>query len=237
MSQATLDRGAARPSHRIPPPTGEREPLKANVFERMQSANTELVPIFPYYGHGAFVPCGALFKGEPGLDMGHFFHNNTVDEVVCVFGGNNAMLQTGQVIATPKLHGVNTFLKKPQDPESFLVIAITQRQSDDGDQREALLFRCAKCHEHLLDWEFTSTPKDQPGDRYPEFVTLTEGVEPAEKYNADEAIRTCSKCGYLNPPFPLELWGWKKWAVQQRTVNDARKALLAKADAQLGERD
>ncbi|HMK11809.1 MAG TPA: hypothetical protein VK461_09525, partial [Acidimicrobiales bacterium] len=83
----TTSLGAERKAeHRIPPPTGTREPLKVNVYERMQHANTQLVPLFPYYGPGAIVYSGALFRGGPGYDVGHFFHYNTVDEITFVWG-------------------------------------------------------------------------------------------------------------------------------------------------------
>lgn len=221
--------------HRIPPPSPHRPAVKANVFERMQSANTELVPLFPYYGPGAMVPCGALFRGKPDNDMGHFFHFNTQDEIVCVFGANGALLKTGQVLANPKLHGVNTFLRDPDDPDSFLVITITQRQSDGDDQDESLIFRCKACHEHLLEHRFSTVPADESDDRWPDFPTLGEGVAPVERFNADEGIRTCPKCGFVNPTFPLEKWGWAQWSRQRETVNMAWRALAATAGALGGE--
>ena len=67
MAQMTASSAAPAREHRIPPPTGAREPLKVNVYERMQHANTQLVPLFPYYGPGAIVYSGALFRGGPGL--------------------------------------------------------------------------------------------------------------------------------------------------------------------------
>ena len=223
--------GAART--RIPPPDGSKEPMKVNLFERMQHTNTELVPLFPYYGPGSFVPAGAIFRGDAELDMGHFFHQNTTDEVVVVYGGNGALLQTGQIMATAKLHGVNTFLRDPRNPESFLVLTVTQRQSDGQDQTESLIWRCRKCHEYLHRYEFDATPQDVHRDRFPAFPTLTEGAVAAEQYNADSRARVCPKCGYDNGSFPLERWGWKQWAVQWRTVNDARRALLNSAAEQL----
>ena len=55
--------GDASRDHRIPPPDGTREPRKVNVFEQMQHANTQLIPLFPYYGPGAIVYSGAIFRG------------------------------------------------------------------------------------------------------------------------------------------------------------------------------
>jgi hypothetical protein len=218
---------------RIPLPDGRREPRKVNVYEQMQHANTQLVPLFPYYGPGAIVYSGAIFRGGPGYDVGHFFHDNTVHEVSFVWGASGALIDTGRIMATPNLHGVNSFLRDPESPESFLLITICQRQTDDV-QTERLVWRCSECHEHLLQHEYSATPADEEEDRFPGFPTLNESVEPVARYNSDEAIRTCPKCGHVNDPFPMEMWGWAQWARQQRTVNDARDALLAKASSTLG---
>lgn len=228
--QTAVTPSTAPADTRIPPPDDTREPLKVNVYERMQHANTQLVPLFPYYGPGAIVYCGALFRGGPGYDVGHFFHNNTVHEVAFVWGASGALLDTGRIMATPNLHGVNSYMRDPESPDSFLVITICQRQTDSEPQTEQLIWRCAKCHQHLLVHEFTDSPSEDHDDRFPGFPTINESVEPVERFNTDESIRTCAKCGHLNPPFPMERWGWDQWAKQQRTVNDARTTLLAKAD-------
>jgi hypothetical protein len=217
---------------RIPLPDGRREPRKVNVYEQMQHANTQLVPLFPYYGPGAIVYSGAIFRGGPGYDVGHFFHDNTVHEVSFVWGASGALIETGRIMATPNLHGVNSFLRDPESPESFLLITICQRQSSDV-QTERLVWRCSECHEHLLQHEFSEAPSDEHADRFPGFPTLNESVEPVARYNRDESIRTCPKCGHVNDPFPMEMWGWAQWARQQRTVNDARDTLLAKASTTL----
>lgn len=164
MAQATPTRTDAPQSsgaNRIPPPSGAREPLKVNVYEQMQHANTKLVPLFPYYGPGAMVLSGAIFRGGPGYDVGHFFHNNSVQEVTFVWGSSGALLETGRIMAGASLHGVNSFLRNPEAPESFLVVTICQRQTDAQPQTEQVIWRCAKCHEHLLVHEFTETPSDE----------------------------------------------------------------------------
>jgi hypothetical protein len=217
----------------ISPPSGKREPRKVNVYEQMQHANTQLVPLFPYYGPDAFVYSGAIFRGGPGYDVGHFFHDNTVQEVSFVWGSAGALVETGRIMATPNLHGVNSFLRDPSSPESFLLIAICQRQTSEP-QTERLVWRCSECHEHLLAHEFSEAPSDDHEDRFPGFPTINESVEPVERYNTDESIRKCPRCGHLNDPFPIEKWGWDQWARQQRTVNDARVALLARATEALG---
>jgi hypothetical protein len=198
----------------------------------MRSGNTELLPLFPYFGRGAMLPAGGIFRGTPGKEWSQFFHQNTQDEVVVCFGSHGGLLQTGQMFHAPNLHGVNSQLRDAHDPDSFIVVTITQRQSDDGEQHEAKVFRCGQCHHHLLRHEFESTPPDRPTKPYPDFPTLTEGRVAVERLNRD-GLLTCPECGYENPPFPLDAWGWGRWAEQNETVNLARRALEARADADL----
>ncbi len=230
---------------RIPLPTGDKQPLKVNIFEKMQSGNTQLMPLFPYFDAGAIVPCGAIFRGEPEAEFGHFFHWNSEDEVAVVFGAEGALLKTGQVMALGNLHGVNSFLKDPTNPDSFLVTTITQRQSTGAAQKEALIIRCRKCNEQVLRIEYDAPPlaSDAPplacspqsgetADAYPGFTTIAGSLRMAETYNASDEQRTCPNCGTVNQRFPLERWGWGAYVTQGRTVNDARRALDAAARAQ-----
>ncbi len=229
-----MTRDATPPTDvRIPAPDGRREPRKINVYEQMQHANTQLVPLFPYYGPDAIVYSGAIFRGGPDYDVGHFFHDNTVHEVSFVWGSSGALVDTGRIMATPNLHGVNSFLRDPHSPDSFLLITICQRQTSE-EQHESLTWRCSECHEHLLAHEFSDTPRDEHEDRFPGFPTINESVEPVARFNADVTVRTCPKCGHINDPFPIERWGWAQWAHQQRTINDAREALLEHAAEVLG---
>jgi hypothetical protein len=144
--------------HRIPPPRQDRPPLKTNILERLQVGNCQLMPLFPYLDEDALVPCGAIFRGAPGAEWGQFFHQNSVDEVIQAFGAEGATLQTGSIYVTQPLHGVNSFLKKPENPDAFLVLIITQRQSAGDEQKEAIVYRCGKCHEIRLKHEYNATP-------------------------------------------------------------------------------
>lgn len=228
--------GAVR---RIPPPDGRREPLKINIYERMTGAATQLQPLFPYHDAGAMVPCGAVFTGGPDKgEFGQFFHWNSVEEIAVVFGANGALLQTGQIFATQRLHGVNSFLRDPRDPEAFGMMTITQRQSDDQPQREAIIFRCEKCHDQLLRFEYNATAKgvqgyepgswggDPDNDEYPVFNTTGGAVEAAARFSR-ESVRTCGKCGHVNDEFPVTTWGWRRYVEQTVTANRARAALSA----------
>ena len=95
----------------ISPPRSDRLPLRNNIFDAMQKGNTALMPLFPHLYPGAMVPAGAVFRGGPNKYYGHFFHHNTVDEVVVTFGANGALLKTGQVFVGTRMHGVDCFLK------------------------------------------------------------------------------------------------------------------------------
>ncbi len=233
-------------AHRIAPPDGARAPLKANIFEFAVGLSSQLQPMFPYDGAGAIVPCAAVMQGVDDGHYGHFFHFNTIEEIALVYGSNNAMLATGSVFATQQLHGVNSFLKDPADPDAFILITITQHQSEEGDQTEAVIFRCQKCSHELVRFGYDATPHDVaghdasqwgggPDDRVPMFATLWGSVSAAAEYNHED-VRTCSECGHLNPEFPTHLWGWQRWVTQWRTVNAARKALEATAAATLAGR-
>ncbi|GAA5156477.1 MULTISPECIES: hypothetical protein [Amycolatopsis] len=229
-------------AHRIPPPDGRREPLKANVFQRMADASCQLLALFPYHDAGAVVPCGAIFTGEPDDgEFGHFFHWNTVEELTVVYGASGAMLQTGQIFANQSLHGVNSFLRDPKDPGSYAVMTITQRQSDDERQHEAIIFRCKKCHEELVRFDYESTPRGVEGhdpaqwggsadDEYPVFSTIWGSAEAAARLN-DESVRTCGNCGQVNDEFPEPKWGWQRWVDQTRTANRSEAALRAAIEA------
>src|SRR5215469_828653 len=93
-----------RSEYDIPPPTGDKEPLKTNIYRFIQTSVTALAPLFPYFDEGSIVPCSATFRGAPGRRFGRFQHFNTVDEVVVVFGSQNAMGVPGLVYVGPKLH-------------------------------------------------------------------------------------------------------------------------------------
>lgn len=242
MTQATATSpGTLELVEPIPEPDGRRAPLKSNVFDRMATANCELLPLFPYFDSGAIVPCGAILRGDPKVEFGHFFHFNTASEVVVVFGANNALLSTGQIYATQPLHGVNSFLRDPEDADAFALITITQHQAETGDQNEAVIFRCSKCHNELLRFDYDAAPPGSPGadptrfgqapdDYLPMFATLWGGTEAAAQFDSEQ-VRTCDKCGHVNDRYPIETWGWQRYVAQLRTANDCRRALDAAAGA------
>ena len=194
----------------------------------MQYSNTSLAPLFPsYVERGSIVPCATLFMGGKDAEYGHFFHDNTEEEVGLVIADHGAVKGTGTIMVTPQLHGVNCFLKDPKDPESFLLIVITQRQSDQGPQSERVFFRCG-CNNVLFEHSYDATPEDTfQRDIDKIFVSTPQSAAAAEAFNADIALRTCSRCGKVHEPFPVGAWGWSQHASQYRTVARARATLAA----------
>jgi hypothetical protein len=247
MPEATYEGVRLRPgaqARRIPGPDEARPPLKSNVFTFAAGIASQLQPMFPYEAAGNLVPCVAVMQGIADGHYGHFFHWNSVEEIAVVFGSKNGMLATGSVFATQQLHGVNSFLKDPADPDAFILITITQRQAEDGDQSEAILFRCQKCSQELVNFKYNATPRDIGGhdpaqwggrhdDKVSMFPTLWGSATAADQYNESEASRTCSGCGHVNPEFPQQLWGWRRWVAQQQSVNASKRALAAAADDEL----
>ena len=243
MTDTVTDtRSETEKARRIPPPSRERVPLKVNIFEMAAVGVCTLQPLFPYLDAGAMVPTGAFLTGDPDdSDWGQFFHYNTVDEVYVAFAANGSFLQSGQILVGQEIHGVNSTLRDPADGESFALTTITQRQAEDHDQREAVMFRCTNCAEQLLRYDINSNAKGteghdpsqwggSPDDEVEMFSTLWGSVEAALEVN-EESPRTCSKCGHFNDEFPLKKWGWKRYSDQVRLANSAYRAMRAASDA------
>jgi hypothetical protein len=220
-------------TRRIPPPSGDREPLKTNIFAFVQNSISALAPLFPYVDEGAIVPCAATFRGAPGRSFGRFQHFNTVDEVVLVFGAENAMRQaSGIVHVGPKLHMVQGPFADPERRDAVRVITITQRQLIGQKHREEIRFVCEKCDRRLSVYEVDTTPPQrgkQPqalGD-YAPFITIAETAEAARLFNADPLVRHCKHCGHDNPPFPSESWAWEAHVEQSDIARIGRESLTA----------
>ncbi|MCX4243742.1 cupin domain-containing protein [Paraliomyxa miuraensis] len=223
----------AKPSRElvIPPPRPDRPPLRANLLNVMQKANTTLTPLFPYMHAGAIVPTGALFIGGPDRDYGQFYHHNSVDEVIIAFVANEATLQTGQVYNGGRVHGVNSFLKDQKKAGSFALFTVTQRQLDEGAQPEAITILCAQCRKEIFRGELDgASPPDAHELEHP-FATIAKVPPLVHEYNTDPGRRTCPDCGHVNEPFPLRTWGWDLYAKQSATMAHAKQVLHAAASA------
>ena len=209
----------------IEPPRADRPPLKNNIFDAMQKGNAALIPLFPHLYPGAMVPAGAVLRGGPEKNYGEFRHHNTVDEVSIAFAANGALLKTGQFFVGGRVHGVSSFLKNEKDPENFVLICITQRQSESGLQQEIISMTCAGCREEIFRHEFDVTPEPDDSESEKMFATIPESYNAAKRFNDDPEARTCSKCGHVNDPFPHDTWGWLQYAEQSDTMFEARETL------------
>lgn len=202
-----------------------KEPLKVNVFTSARTMNTQLCPMFPYLGDGDMVPAVTVFYGGPGRDNGTFTHTNTTDEIYIMFGIQGAPVRAGDVIVGAREHVVSSYLESPYDPDSLMTVVVVQRQAEHGvAQTEAVTYFCEKCQKPLLLRRFDARDEAPEGANpgyQMAFKTLLQSAKMAEDFNKDEAVRTCNKCGHLNPPFPLELWGWQNYragfSVQERS--------------------
>jgi hypothetical protein len=226
------------PTRHVKPPTGEREPLKVSVYERMSKSNAQLMPIFPYDGAGVMVPCGAMLYGGEDRFHGHFFHWNTVSELLVAWGSKDAMIATGSLMATQPFHGVNSFLRDEHQDGAFALVTITQRQSSDEGQREALTAKCEKCKQDLVKFEYDSAPMGapdynpsafgDPDDVFKQFSTQWGGTEFVKRRNSAETL-VCSNCGHENYVFDLKVWGWDRLVAQTTVANAAYHALESSA--------
>jgi hypothetical protein len=216
-------------SEQIPPASADRPPLRTNVYDTAWMANTSLATMFPYVHRGSIVPGATLFMGGEGAEFGHFFHENTEEEIALVMGGRGTMKPTGTVMIAPLLHGVQAFLKDQNDPNNYLLIVITQRQPDDGEQRERVFWRCG-CNEVLFEHAYEATPSDTYDPHSSEMLLTTRySSEAAELFNADVANRTCKRCGKIADPFPIKAWGWTQNTRSHDAAAEARAALLERA--------
>lgn len=223
----------------VPKPGGAREPLKVSVYERMSKSSAQLMPIFPYDGAGAIVPCGAMLYSGPDKSHGHFFHWNTVSELLVAWGCSEGMIPTGSLMATQPFHGVNSFLRDEKAEGSYMLATITQRQSSEAGQREALSAKCEKCKQEIVRFEYPAAPEGAPdhdptahggydGDTVPQFSTMWGSQEFVRLRNADEN-RICKNCGHENYVFNQTPWGWNVLFDKTTIANDAYRSLEAAA--------
>ncbi|WP_413810796.1 hypothetical protein [Streptomyces sp. OE57] len=235
MSEPTTEAVLLERTQQISPPDPDREPLKTNVFEHMARSAGQLMPLFPYDHAGAIVPCGAVLIGGPDADYGHFFHWNTVNEVVVVYGAHRSVMATGQIMATQNLHGVNSYLRDEKEEGAYGLMVITQHQAEEGDQSEAMIARCQECKAEIVRHEYDATPVGLPGydatwhsgaddDRVSQFPTTVGSARFADIRNS-AAGRTCKECGHVNRPFAEAPWGWRRTVSQTTVANAAYRAL------------
>jgi hypothetical protein len=199
-----------------------KPPLKVNVFERLQHHVSQLAPLFPYLDDGAMVPATALFMGHAGFRPGRFSHSNTLEEVALVLAAAGGYVRGASLHVTNRTHAVTAPLVNPADPEAFVVTVITQRNNAEPSQPEAIIFICPQCNKLMARYDYDAKLDGRDLGPVPEFSTVYRSLRAAEAFNADAGARTCKHCGHVEPPFPLEEWGWERYARHTEVVNRAR---------------
>lgn len=221
-----------QPTLKMPRPSEDRQPLKINVYDFGRVAAATLTPLFPYFDEGSIVPTVALFYGGDEGDYDFFIHDNTVDEVAIIFGAGDSTRRgvSGLVRVSEHSHGVGNLLSDPTNPSSFSFVTLTQRQGYGLEQREAVSFPCKKCSAEVYKLEYDATPPKRGQQRETmgpigQLETVIGSAQACENYNASDAVRTCPSCGHVNDAFPVQRWGWQRYANQTRAVRAARDAI------------
>jgi hypothetical protein len=214
----------------IPAPDPAQPPMISNVFHAVRSANTKLMPMFPYAEAGCLVPGASVFSGGKGSGIGVFTHTNSVDEVAIAFTTVGSGIRTGEVFVGAREHMVGAFFHEEEADQNLIVIVVVQRQSEAGvAQHEGLSFICGKCQAPLSRVEYPAKSDHAGGDAAAALETLTQGAIWAREFNASEDLRTCGKCGHVNPPFPLRVWGWEEYRRNHEAAEKARELYLSQA--------
>lgn len=205
-------------------------PRKVNVFESMMTHQgmLEQVPLFPYFGPGDIVPTAALSFSLDDMPRVHFYHYNDIPEVILTMAGSGALLAPGQLYLQQGTHGVTTFLRAGQGKEaaSYQISLIIIRMKKEGPQNEGFILRCAKCNEIVFRMD-RDVWKGREHRYYPELANLRFYADAVDAFNAEE--RACAKCGAVQPRFPQELMGWRRYAQYADLANRARGDMEAAA--------
>jgi hypothetical protein len=211
-----------KPEPSMPPPKPGKHPMKTNVFQHARHANAQLAPLFPYEGPGDLVPCCSSFRSFPGGPrIGFFQHSNTVDEVFVSFGSTGEV-RTGDVFVGAKKHSVGGW---GATEEFYGVMAITQRQLEEGNQPEAILISCEKCGTEIVNHQFGIDAPESEHGAFPPLQTIKGSAQSAALFNKSEQSRTCPGCAHVNEPFPTYIWGWDRYMFNTSIVEQARSAL------------
>lgn len=214
------------------PPRPEKRPRKVNVFESIMAHQGMLqqVPLFPYFGPGDIVPTAALSFSLPDMPRVHFYHYNDLPEVILEMAADGATLTSGQIYLQKGTHGVTTFLRTPngKEAQAYQIALIIIRMKQEGPQNEGFLMRCHKCNEIVfrMDRDVFQGPAHP---YYPELANLRFYADAVDTFNAEE--RTCASCGAVQPRFPQELMGWRRYVQYAELANRTRANFEAAAAA------
>jgi hypothetical protein len=205
-----------------------KRPRKVNVFTHMMAHHgmLEQLPLFPYLGPGDIVPAAALSLTLPDTPRVHFYHYNDIPEVILCMASEGGLISTGQLYLQQGTHGVTTFLRQPAGPEArhYQISLIIIRMKPDGPQIEGFVLRCCQCNEIVfrVDRDVWQAP---PHPHYPELANIRFYADAADAYNAEP--RSCLACGVVQPRFPTEQMGWRRYVQYIELANRARSDIEA----------
>ena len=211
-----------------PHPT--KQPLRENVYWVARMSYAQLIPMFPYLDAGSIVPCVSVFYGGPGTNVGHFVHDNSLDEVFLNFGSVESYIKPGFARIGTKTHGVGSF-ETADPPEGMSTInVITQRHPIGEKQRESIIFMCKSCKHEIVRHDYDGNPPLAPDADYytpnlPTLATIVESSITAETYNALGPDIKCPKCGAENHNVPLRNWGWDEYRRRTRSTLRAMRSM------------
>ena len=220
----------------IPPPQGNKIPLKANVYQFGLVAMVPLTIMFPYLDPGSMVPCiGVHLSG--GGPAGFYLHQNTVDEVYVCWGARDSYQVPGLVRVGPRTHSVGRRPGAGDDHAGVTISVITQRQSPTARQHEAVSFICEKCNAELFRHDFdalrpTADLAPLLGDLDLAYIgcpTQVHGSVAMMAYVNDPSLRTCKKCGHVNQEFPYKMWGVDRHNPRIAGILKLRQSLIEAA--------
>jgi len=215
----------------IDPPAADFYPRKANIYEEMIKANSQLGPMFPYTHPGSILALLVFNRGDrrPG---GRFEHNNTVDEIYCCLGSSVGWMRPGQVFVSTREHDV--YGMDTQSTEDYFVVYYLQRQKDHGEHKEVMVFRCGKCNDALYRYQYDGNCANYfTAANRPLVPTIVGAENWALHLEKHPELLKCPKCGHQNEPFPRESWGWGQYL---NNADLAARAELAMARAASGEK-
>jgi len=137
-----------------------REPMKVNVFNFMTGASCQLLPLFPYTTPERWCRAARCLPAIQGQRVAISSLQHRPRSAVTFVQQRDAAKRSD--LRHPTAARGELLLARHRD-RGIHLMTITQHQSEDGDQNEAILFRCQKCHEELLRHEYNATPKGVDG--------------------------------------------------------------------------
>lgn len=220
----------------IPFAGDSRPPMLRNVYLFSREATSALAPLFPYTEPGSIVPCTTLHELATRGPIGYFVHSNTVQEINISFGTRDGYQKPGLAMVGPYRHGVGQKAGQ-ENPKMMNLSVITQRQAVGVPQHEIMAFACEKCDNDLYEYAYGAHEFPEPLEGRVDvpmigIPTMSSMAVACRVFNDDERLRTCTKCGHVNPPvFPTDYWGFQEYKRRTLIIAKVRETMRQAAAA------